>query len=191
MNRILNRIQDWYKINCNGDWEHSYGYKIETLDNPGWFVRIDLNETSLEKLQFNREYQNAVNENDWFLIRTKEMKLEILCGPENLEQSFKIFFDEIIPQYSNPEYLYEIYLPLKGFDIAIWTPAKAKVLNESTLQIEEIKDIDYKNIKVKNVDFITFNQSDLDKIKTTYKVGDKVKVRLENVFDGIILTTNE
>ena len=42
MNSLLNRIQDWYKINCDGDWEHSYGYKIETLDNHGWSVIIDL-----------------------------------------------------------------------------------------------------------------------------------------------------
>jgi len=33
---VMERIQDWYRRQCDGDWEHSYGVKIETLDNPGW-----------------------------------------------------------------------------------------------------------------------------------------------------------
>jgi hypothetical protein len=35
-------LAEWYIKNCNGDWEHQYGVKIETLDNPGWHVEIDL-----------------------------------------------------------------------------------------------------------------------------------------------------
>ena len=35
-------LSDWYESNCNDDWEHGYGVKIETLDNPGWLVQIDL-----------------------------------------------------------------------------------------------------------------------------------------------------
>ncbi|MFK0239099.1 Imm53 family immunity protein, partial [Streptomyces vinaceus] len=34
------------------DWEHEWGVKIATLDNPGWTVEIDLEETDLE----GREY---------------------------------------------------------------------------------------------------------------------------------------
>ena len=33
---VFQRLQKWYKSQCNGDWEHSFGIKIETLDNPGW-----------------------------------------------------------------------------------------------------------------------------------------------------------
>jgi hypothetical protein len=36
----LRQIQDWYKSQCNGEWEHSCGLSIETLDNPGWRVQI-------------------------------------------------------------------------------------------------------------------------------------------------------
>lgn len=39
------RLQQWYQNECNGDWEHSFGIAIETLDNPGWLVSIDLEET--------------------------------------------------------------------------------------------------------------------------------------------------
>ena len=39
---LIHWIEKWYKGNCNGDWEHSYGITIETLDNPGWDFTIDL-----------------------------------------------------------------------------------------------------------------------------------------------------
>jgi hypothetical protein len=40
------RLQQWYRNECNGDWEHSFGISIETLDNPGWLISIDLEETA-------------------------------------------------------------------------------------------------------------------------------------------------
>lgn len=38
----LKGLQDWYCSQCNGDWEHGYGVSIETLDNPGWSLKIEL-----------------------------------------------------------------------------------------------------------------------------------------------------
>ena len=49
---VLIRIQQWYASQCNGDWEHQFGVRIDTLDNPGWLVRIDLAGTSLEHQGF-------------------------------------------------------------------------------------------------------------------------------------------
>lgn len=40
---MIEWLQNWYKSQCDGDWEHYYGIKIETLDNPGWDVSIDIN----------------------------------------------------------------------------------------------------------------------------------------------------
>jgi hypothetical protein len=34
----IERIQKWYLEQCNGDWEHSYGIEITTMDNPGWYI---------------------------------------------------------------------------------------------------------------------------------------------------------
>ena len=109
---LLTRIQNWYKTNCDGDWEHSYGFSITTLDNPGWTVRIDLEDTALEKLDFSRSYQNEEKEQDWFFIKTEKKVLDINCGPSNLNQVFSIFLDEIISDYSDGNFLYEIYLPM-------------------------------------------------------------------------------
>ena len=48
----FNRLKEWYSAQCNGDWEHSYGISIETLDNPGWSLEIDLSDTELQDRHF-------------------------------------------------------------------------------------------------------------------------------------------
>ena len=188
MKETIERIQDWYKINCNGDWEHSYGCKIETLDNPGWAIKIDLAETALENLEFQREFQNPNNDNDWFQIRTENKMLNIYCGPENMKSTFEIFLDELIPNYCDENFEYEIYLPIDGYEIEIWTPAKSKLVNERSVRITEIEKIEYKKIKVRDVEKINFTQAEIEKSKTNHSVGDILEVELEQVFDGLILT---
>ena len=191
MKEIIERIQDWYKINCNGDWEHSYGYKIETLDNPGWAIKIDLAETALENLEFQREYQNPKNNNDWFHISTENKVLNIYCGPENMKSTFEIFFDEIIPKYSDENFEYEIYLPIDGYEIEVWTPAKSKIVNERSVQLTKIEKIEYQKIKVRDVEKMNFTQMEIEKSKIAYSVGDILEVRIDKVFDGMILTTKK
>ncbi|MDX3661351.1 Imm53 family immunity protein [Streptomyces sp. ID05-26A] len=41
-------FQRWYADQCDGDWEHEFGVRITTLDNPGWHVVADLVDTGLE-----------------------------------------------------------------------------------------------------------------------------------------------
>jgi immunity protein 53 of polymorphic toxin system len=41
-------LQSWYLAQCNDEWEHTRGVTVESLDNPGWQVTIDLIGTPLE-----------------------------------------------------------------------------------------------------------------------------------------------
>jgi len=41
-------LSHWYSNNCDGNWEHYNGIKIETIDNPGWSVSIDTEGSSIE-----------------------------------------------------------------------------------------------------------------------------------------------
>jgi hypothetical protein len=188
MDTILTRVQNWYKINCNGDWEHSYGFAIATLDNPGWTIKIDLHETALENLDYKNNYQNPNNEFDWYQIKSDDGTLKIGCGPDNFEQVLTIFLDEILPNYSDSNFYYDIYLPLIGYKYAIWSPAKGKLINEKTIELTEILPVDYKAFKVQDLDLIDFAQTDLDKLTLNFKIGDIVQVDLVQVFDGLILT---
>ena len=55
----LSRLEAWYMRQCNDDWEHQYGVKIDTLDNPGWSVTVDLIDTNLDGVDFVTVAENA------------------------------------------------------------------------------------------------------------------------------------
>jgi hypothetical protein len=48
----ITRLQMWYLGQCDGSWEHQFGVRIETLDNPGWSVTIDLDGTEYANARF-------------------------------------------------------------------------------------------------------------------------------------------
>lgn len=60
----LDRLQKWYQSQCNGDWEQGHGIRIETLDNPGWLVKINVAGTPLEQKPFSTIRQNT-NTTGW------------------------------------------------------------------------------------------------------------------------------
>lgn len=90
----LIRLQAWYKAQCNGDWEHLYGIKIDTLDNPGWTICIDLNETEYEDKKF-KEIDRQTSENDWCQCEVKNNKFYGAGGPDNLSEALTFFLDWI------------------------------------------------------------------------------------------------
>jgi hypothetical protein len=55
----LSRMQLWYSQQCNGEWEHHRGVLIQSCDNPGWWVKIDLAGTTLEDSSFERIAENV------------------------------------------------------------------------------------------------------------------------------------
>ncbi len=57
-------LQSWYRAQTNGEWEHAHGATIETLDNPGWRVTIDLVETPLEGVPM-KAIRRAKSAQDW------------------------------------------------------------------------------------------------------------------------------
>jgi hypothetical protein len=85
-------LQKWYASNCNGEWEEEYGVKIDTLDNPGWSVTIDLYETSLEGKQFS-PYKNQISDTSWIECKIEENRFKGLGDPSKLEQILKVFIE--------------------------------------------------------------------------------------------------
>lgn len=70
MMNILNWLTKWFQSNCNGDWEHDYGIRIETLDNPGWLVDIYLFDTELQNKNFQQIELNE-NDSDWMFCKVE------------------------------------------------------------------------------------------------------------------------
>ena len=48
----ITELTTWFKQQCNGVWEHTSGVTIQSTDNPGWWLTIDLRGTPLEHKPF-------------------------------------------------------------------------------------------------------------------------------------------
>ena len=92
----LQNLQHWYLAQCNGDWEHSYGVKIETLDNPGWSLAIELTGTSLENAFVSKVSRGVVagdlsDNQDWLVCEVKDKVFTGAGGPNTLDTLIGIF----------------------------------------------------------------------------------------------------
>ena len=55
-------FQDWYLKKCDGAWEHSNYFLIESLDNPGWKIKISGEQQRTEvSLKINRSDENWIH----------------------------------------------------------------------------------------------------------------------------------
>ena len=85
-------LATWYRAQCDGQWEHEYGVRIGTLDNPGWEVEIDLSQTSLQHATFTAVEVNE-SEHAWFTCRVEGTKFRAFCGPLLLATVVQVFVD--------------------------------------------------------------------------------------------------
>jgi hypothetical protein len=88
----LQHLQRWYLRQCDGEWEHSYGLTLSTLDNPGWSLRIDVAETNLAG-QIRGWDKVERPEHDWLHWRMSDDVFEAACGPTNLIEAVHAFLD--------------------------------------------------------------------------------------------------
>ncbi|QUM84894.1 MULTISPECIES: immunity 53 family protein [unclassified Moritella] len=89
-------LQNWYLSQCNEDWEHCYGIKIETLDNPGWSVSIELSDTYLEDIKYPEFcYGMGVDAdtsgNEWLDSKVESNTFKGYGGPHKLEEIITVF----------------------------------------------------------------------------------------------------
>jgi len=83
-------LEKWYQSNCDSNWEHVYGVKIETLDNPGWHVKINLADTLVEEKAFNKIYIDK-GDNDWITCRVNNNVFEGGGDSGKLEEILEVF----------------------------------------------------------------------------------------------------
>jgi Immunity protein 53 len=84
-------LQAWYLAHCNDEWEHVYGVKIDTIDNPGWSITIDLNDTELEARTDFRKAVNFRSRNKWLVVWKEGSKFEGCGGPNELFKIIELF----------------------------------------------------------------------------------------------------
>lgn len=92
MSNVILQLQQWYEAQCNGDWEHHYGISIESQDNPGWRVEIDLKDTPYAEVSFTRiqeKYQNG----EWLLCWAENDKFIGAGDPSKLTSILQHFLE--------------------------------------------------------------------------------------------------
>lgn len=96
----LTWLTRWYASQCNGSWEHQNGVKLDTLDNPGWILTINLEETDLENRPFELqrngtepEAYDPTNVASWWICRVENKEFIATCGPHDLPAIISIFRD--------------------------------------------------------------------------------------------------
>ena len=72
MSDDLDWLQNWYRAQCDGDWEHAHGVGIDTLDNPGWSV-TDLSGTALEQATMSTLIRDN-GSNDWIRLEARDSR---------------------------------------------------------------------------------------------------------------------
>ena len=87
---ILSELQHWYSRQTDGDWEHEFGIRLETLDNPGWSLSIDLTDTELATRPF-EELRELEPERDWIICQVVDGRYEARGGPFMLERMLRVF----------------------------------------------------------------------------------------------------
>ena len=86
----LEWLQDWYSSKVDGEWEHNDGIQIDTLDNPGWSLKIALKGTSLSTSEAH-EFSENKSEMDWIHWRVQNGRFEGYGGAGNLTSLIAIF----------------------------------------------------------------------------------------------------
>ena len=92
-NSLLYRLQQWYQSMCDGDWEHCYGVKIETSDNPGWIVEIDIIDTPLENKPFDTIH-NSETDDDYFICKIENGKFMGYGDVTKLDDILRCFLNK-------------------------------------------------------------------------------------------------
>jgi Immunity protein 53 len=83
----LDELGDWYRAQCDGDWEHTYGIHIETLDNPGWWVKVDLRDTILEGQPFSEiRFGDSAKAISWIACKVEGLQFSGAGDPSRLQE---------------------------------------------------------------------------------------------------------
>jgi len=82
----------WYASHCDGDWEHDERIRISTLDNPGWRLWINLEDTELEGRVVPRT-RAELSELEWLDYQSDGQAFDAACGPMGIGNALEAFYN--------------------------------------------------------------------------------------------------
>lgn len=86
----------WYTEHCDGEWQHRYGIRLETLDNPGWLLTVDLVHTNLEGTTMDDVMEGCSPDGHprsprWIHCSVKENQFRGACDLLQVSRLFAVF----------------------------------------------------------------------------------------------------
>ncbi len=86
----------WYQSHCDDSWEHQYGVRLETLDNPGWQLTIDLIHTDLQGRTMTEVREGIAPEDHpvsprWIQCSVSDNQFRGACDPTQVARLFQTF----------------------------------------------------------------------------------------------------
>lgn len=73
--------------------------EITTLDNPGWFLKVNLKGTKFEKAFFPQK-KELRSENNWIVCNYENAEFSCFCGPLNILEAMQFFVKCVDVKYS-------------------------------------------------------------------------------------------
>ena len=101
----LSWLENYFSNLCDGDWEHGVGIHITTLDNPGWSVDINLEDTLLEDVPF-AIIDIEQDDDHWIYCRVRDKFFQGRGGKHDLKNIldiFKTWHDTVVSLKRNSE----------------------------------------------------------------------------------------
>lgn len=89
-NDYFQYLVNWYAEQCDGDWEHEFGIRLVTLDNPGWNLEVDLVGTEWEGRVVSRTRRDF-DDGGWITFASDGAVFDASCDPFSLRLAFLEF----------------------------------------------------------------------------------------------------
>ena len=84
----------------NGQWEHEEGVIIQTIDNPGWMIKVSLYGTFLQGCDFT-EVEKELSTKEWYVCRVKNGYFEGFGSVNNLDNIVDVLYGWFNQMLSN------------------------------------------------------------------------------------------
>ncbi len=78
---VLDWLAQWFQSQCDDDWEHGSGITTESIDNPGWSIKVALAGTDCDGRTLERTNCNYEHATDWWTCWTAD---NVLTGAADL-----------------------------------------------------------------------------------------------------------
>lgn len=86
----LTWLTEWFAKQCDGEWESDFGVSIETVNNPGWMVKVDLDGTGLDPSSF-QSIASQRTPSNWIECKVEDGAWMGGAGMSNLDEVIGIF----------------------------------------------------------------------------------------------------